>query len=144
MPSYEDGRFSFKSMNICQIVWVTVDKGWICRRIQFLAGKDRLDLEAKNFLLKVTLKKNFSVLFHKNGRERGTAAHKHLDNGPAHLQGHDFHLYQIVNKVTEVTQAFSFALIRLRVSQTKWHNCDSNWQESRASKLTGKKISCPN
>lgn len=30
--------------------------------------------------------------------------------------------------------------MRLRVSQTKWHNCDCNWQESAVPKLTGKKF----
>lgn len=90
------------------------------------------------------LKNNFSVLFHKQGRECGTAAHKHLDNAAVHLQGYDFNLYYELNKDTKVAQGFSFALIWLRVSQTKCHSCDSNWQENAVSKLTGKKISCPN
>lgn len=69
--------------------------------------------------MKMMLKKTFSVLFHKHGRECGTTDHKHLDNAAAHLQGYDFNLYYELNKDTKVAQVFSFALIRLRVSQTK-------------------------
>lgn len=98
-------------MHICHITWAAVSKGWICHRTQFLAGKERHGLEAKIFLLKTMLKNNFSVLFHKQGRECGTAAHKHLDNAAVHLQGYNFNLYYELNKDTKVAQGFSFALI---------------------------------
>lgn len=97
---------SLKSMNICPIIRVTVSEGWICQIIQFIARKEILDLEAKNFILKMTIKNNFSVLSRKHARECIIAAHKHLDNAAAHLQGYDFPSYYNLNKVTKVAQVF--------------------------------------